>query len=68
MIFFTHLWDLIADRPAAYRVIYPNGRKTWRMSHSHAWNLKEIFGGHLVYDPPEREVLVSKDTEKNENN
>lgn len=61
MIFITHLLDLVFDRPACYRAVYSDGKKTYRMRRSYAWNLKKIFGGHLEYDPPERKMSVEND-------
>ena len=45
--------DYLFDRPAAYRVLYADGNKTYRMKRSCAENMKETFGGKLLYDPPE---------------
>jgi hypothetical protein len=35
----------------SFRVIYPDGKRTYRLSHVEAKNLRAIFGGKLIFDP-----------------
>ena len=51
----THFLDWPLDRPASYRTIYPDGQKTQRMKYSYAVSLKIMYGGKVVYDPPQKE-------------
>jgi hypothetical protein len=50
----THFFDWLLDRPACYRVKYPDGKITHRMCVSYAKNLIQLYGGSLIYDPPEK--------------
>lgn len=45
--------DTVFDRPASFRVLYKNGKQTRRGRLSEAKRLQQMFGGKLVYDPPE---------------
>lgn len=37
----------------AWRVIYPNGQRTYRLRYSDACTSAEVFGGRVQYDPEE---------------
>lgn len=45
--------DILYDRPHCYRVIYPEGFSTVRTNRSEARFLRKLYGGKVVYDPPE---------------
>lgn len=52
----THFLDWFFDRPASYRVIYPNDEgKTQRLPLSMAKSLQKRYGGKIIYSPPEKE-------------
>jgi len=34
-----------------WRVIYPDGQKTYRISQEEARSLREAFGGKIIFDP-----------------
>lgn len=46
----THFLDWLLDRKA-YRVVYPNGDRTYRIRRSEANDLSAIFGGKVIYSP-----------------